>query len=208
MKNFITIKSLTLTQKCGRIVAILAGLTLLCAIAVAQQDSTEDQLIVLRGQVNCLQPERGVLADVTIFNPNKKWGTLTDAAGNFSIRMGASDTIIFSTPLHQDYKYYLSDGEPMADHAIEITMQPDAVWLETVRILGYPRIEEFKNEIVDLVFEEDHPEVMTPVINKYAKQRETGEGSFVLDGPLSYLGTKFSKYARVKRQIKRSNHEE
>lgn len=189
-------------------VATLVGLTLLCGIAAAQQDSTEEPLIVLRGQVNCLQPERGVLADVAIFNLNKKWGTLTDAEGNFSIRMGTSDTITFSTPLHQDYKYYLNDGKPMADHAIEITMQPDAVWLETVRILGYPRIEEFKNEIIDMEFAEDHPEVLTPVINKYAKQRETGEGSFVLDGSLSYLGSKFSKYARMKRQIKRSNHEE
>jgi hypothetical protein len=208
MKNFITIKYVAMTQKRGRMVATLVGLMLLCASAVAQKHSTEERLIVLRGQVNCLKPERGVLADVAIFNVNKKWGTLSDAKGNFSIRMGPSDTIIFSAPLHQDYKYYLNDRETIADHTVEITMQPDAVWLETVIILGRPGIDEFKNEILNLEFDEDRLDVMTPIIDKYAKQRETGEGSFVLNGTLSYLGSKFSKYARMKRQIKRSNHEE
>ena len=188
------------------LVALIA-LTLQFGIASAQQDLTKGSLIELRGHVNCLVPERGVLPDVVIFNLNKNWGTLTDAEGNFSIRMAASDTIMFSTPLHQDYKYYLNDTKTMEDHAIEITMQPDAIWLETVNVLGYPRIEDFKNEILNLDFEEDNPEVITPILDKYTKQRETGDGSFEIKGPINYLGSKFSKYARMKQQIKKGNRE-
>ncbi|HRK52743.1 MAG TPA: hypothetical protein PK185_02445 [Cyclobacteriaceae bacterium] len=188
------------------LVALIA-LTLQFGIASAQQDLTKGSLIELRGHVNCLVPERGVLPDVVIFNLNKNWGTLTNAEGNFSIRMAASDTILLSTPLHQDYKYYLNDLKTMEDHTIEITMQPDAIWLETVNVLGYLRIENFKNEILNLDSEVDNPEVITPILDKYTKQRETGDGSFEIKGPINYLGSKFSKYARIKRQIKKGNRD-
>jgi len=198
---------MAMKNKNPMLVALIA-LTLQFGIASAQQDLTKGSLIELRGHVNCLVPERGVLPDVVIFNLNKNWGTLTNAEGNFSIRMAASDTILLSTPLHQDYKYYLNDLKTMEDHTIEITMQPDAIWLETVNVLGYLRIENFKNEILNLDSEVDNPEVITPILDKYTKQRETGDGSFEIKGPINYLGSKFGKYARMKRQIKRSNHEE
>ena len=59
---------MAMKNKNPMLVALIA-LTLQFGIASAQQDLTKGSLIELRGQVNCLVPERGVLPDVVIFNP-------------------------------------------------------------------------------------------------------------------------------------------
>lgn len=167
---------------------------------VGQETMTGKQsLITLHGQVSCLKPERGLLPDVTVFNKNKEWGTLTYADGTFSVKMGKNDTIVFSTALHEDYHYYLKSDIKFEDHSIEITMEPDAIWLETVTILGNQSLEEFKNEIMQLNhLESSEVNITTPIISKYARQLSTGDGELLLVRPLTYLSQKFSRYQRLK----------
>lgn len=183
-------------------ILILLLATGLGMTVVAQDVTNNESLIVLRGQVSCLKPERGLLPDVTVFNQTKDWGVLTDVDGTFSLEMGRYDTIIFSTALHQDYIYYLKSDSEFADHSLEITMEPDAIWLETVTIVGNQTLEEFKKEIFELgTFADDEVSITTPVISKYAKQLATGDGELVLVGPLTYLSKKFGRYHRVKKNI-------
>lgn len=178
------------------------GVSGLIKTSMAQNKPNKDTLIVLSGQVNCLKPERGILAGVTVFNLNKEWGTLSNADGTFSLRMGKKDTIIFTTPQHQDYKYYLKKDSKFKDHSIEITMEPDAIWLETVTVLGNQTLEEFKMEVIQLNAPiEDEVIVVSPIVSKYAKQLATGEGELILTGPLTYLSKKVGRYQKLKNRI-------
>ncbi len=180
---------------------ILAVLMAILSLDVVAQRTTnkEESLITLRGQISCLKPERGFLSEVTVFNQGKQWGTLSNAEGLFSLQMGKNDTIVFSTALHQDYHYYLKSDIKFEDHSIDIMMEPDAIWLETVTIVGNQSLEEFKNEIMQLNhLENDEVNITSPVISKYARQLSTGEGELILVRPLTYLSEKFSRYQRLK----------
>jgi len=91
------------------------------ALALAAQDRSENKkepLIVLRGKVSCLKPEKGPLLGVTVFNINKDWGTITDVDGNFTVQMGKSDTIILSTTHHKDYIYLFKNENAFKDHVV------------------------------------------------------------------------------------------
>lgn len=193
-------KSLLVTVK----ILLITGFNL---TAIAQDTLNNEPLILLRGRVSCFQPEQGLLKDVTVFNENKEWGTLTDENGAFVLPMGKGDTIVFSTVQHQDYIYYLENGGKYEDHSIEVIMEPDTIWLETVTIMGNRSLEEFKNEILRMeINSDDEIDITLPLINKYSKQVETGNGSLVLTGPLTYLGKKINRYIRLKKKIEGRQH--
>ncbi|HRJ80960.1 MAG TPA: hypothetical protein PLV21_03685 [Cyclobacteriaceae bacterium] len=81
-------------------------------------------------------------------------------------------------------------------------MELDVIWLETIIIIGNQSLEEFKKEIMSLEASVDNRiDLVLPVVNKYAKQLSSGDGAFVLTGPLTYLGNKFRMYYLTRKRI-------
>lgn len=166
-----------------------------------------DALFQLRGNVSCRWPTVGPLPDVTVFNISRDRGVISDTLGNFSIKMAKGDTIVFSTVQHRDYIYYLQENDQPGDRFIEIEMEPDTTWLETVTIIGNQSLEEFEREIMLLeISTDDRVDVVLPVVSKYSKQLSSGDGAFVLKGPLTYLGNKFRMYYKTRKKIEDKMH--
>ena len=169
------------------------------SITNAQIGTNYDSLITISGKVNCIDPLNGKLSFVSIYNTRKEWGTFSDSIGNYSIKMGVGDTIVFFTEQHKDYLYFLEDENQLMDHKMDVYMEPDAIWLETVNIIGLRSLEDFKREILNMNIKENDISVSLPVVKKYAMRFETGEGGIILVGPLTYLQQKFqTQYFRKK----------
>ncbi|HRJ29810.1 MAG TPA: hypothetical protein PLV21_03680 [Cyclobacteriaceae bacterium] len=84
---------------------------MLDAAAQNRDFQNKEDIFLLRGNVSCRKPTAGPLLDVTVFNISRDLGTMSDSSGNFLIKMAKGDTIIFSTPLHKDYIFYLSEED-------------------------------------------------------------------------------------------------
>lgn len=195
MGSFISLKNYTI---------IILVLLFLTSFEEVQAENSGDELIELSGTVNCVNPLNGELILVSIYNTSKEWGTMTNMAGEFKIKMGKDDTIIFFTSEHKDYYYYLKDKDEFRDHSIMIFMEPDAIWLETVEIIGSKSLYEFKREILNTMPGRDNITIDVPVISKYVKQIETGEGAINLLGPLTYLQKKFTKHYQLQKKIQKN----
>ncbi len=81
-------------------------------------------------------------------------------------------------------------------------MEPDAIWLETVNIIGISSLEEFKMDVLNKEVNENHISVVKPDLHKYARELSTGKPEPILVGPLTYLQEKFSKQYRMKKKIR------
>ena len=168
----------------------------------AEGELGEDNLITIKGTVHCIDPINGTLESVSIININKEWGTITGTKGEFEIRMGLSDTIIFFTEAHQDYYYFLDEKQEFVDHNVSVFMEPDAIWMQTIEIIGISNLEEFKMEVLKMKIPQDEYSVIDPDLNKYAKEQVTGKPMPVLIGPLTYLSEKFLKQHRIIQRAK------
>jgi hypothetical protein len=168
----------------------------------AESGFGEDNLITIKGIVHCVDPLNGALALVSIYNTSREWGTSSGPNGEFEIRMGKEDTIVFFTEAHKDYQYFLTSTDEFKDHTIDVYMQPDAVWLKTVNIIGISTLEEFKMDVLNMEVAENDISIVKPDLHKYAKELSTGKPAPVLIGPLTYLQEKFSKQYRMKKKIR------
>ncbi len=169
-------------------------------IVFAQGYQPDTGQIVLSGQISCIHPLNGNLSQVVVFNVNQGSGTLSNPDGTFAIKMAKADTIIFSTAEHQDYKYFLGADEEFKDHSIKVVMVTDAIWLETVTIIGAQSLEQFKRDVLALDLPPEKRELALPVVNRYARQVATGKGETDLVGPLTYLQHKFSRHNYMKQK--------
>lgn len=160
-----------------------------------------DPEILLGGKVNCIDPVNGALASVVVFNITKGYGTITRQDGGFNIYMTRKDTIVFSTAEHKDYYYMINNEQKFENHAIEVIMITDAIWLDAVTIMGYQSLEQFKKEILSLDIPQDNRDLALPIINKYARQLKTGDGETDLVGPLTYLQNKFVRYYKMRQRV-------
>ena len=167
----------------------------------AESGLGEDNLITINGTVHCVDPLNGTLALVSIYNTSKEWGTVSGPNGEFEIRMGKEDTIVFFTEAHKDYQYFLTSNDVFEDQRIDVLMKPDAIWLETVDIIGISALEEFKMDVLNMEMTENDISIVKPDLNKYAKQLYTGKPKPVLIGPLTYLQEKFRKQYRMKKKM-------
>jgi hypothetical protein len=184
-----------------RVLLVLIILVFSVAIVSAQNTNKESSTITLSGKVNCVHPINGTLSMVIVFNKSQGFGTVSRQDGSFSIEMNKSDTIVFSTAEHQDYVYSLQDYDNYEDHSIDIVMVTDAVWLNTVTVIGAKSLEQFRKEILSLDIPQGNTNLALPVVSKYAKQLSTGDGGTDLVGPLTYLQHKFNKYNRLKKKV-------
>lgn len=173
-----------------------------CALRINAQDfMKQEPTIQLNGKVRCIDPLNGALSAVLVFNISQGYGTMSSVDGSFSIKMAKTDTIVFSTAEHKDYYYFLDQEKKFENHAIEVIMLTDVVWLDAVTILGYQSLEEFKKEILSLDIPQGNRDLALPIINKYAKQLTTGDGEIDLVGPLTYLQNKFDRYYKMRRRV-------
>lgn len=180
---------------------LFIGLTV-DAASQNREVQNSDTLFLLRGNVSCRRPTAGPLSDVTVFNLSRDLGVMTDSLGNFSIKMVKGDTIVFSTTQHRNYIFNLKENAKPEDLFIEIEMEPDVIWLETVTIIGNQSLDEFKREIMQLeTSTDDRVDLVLPMVNKYSKQLSSGDGAFVLTGPLTYLSNKFRMYYKTRKKI-------
>ena len=168
---------------------------------VAQSKKVEPAKITLAGKVNCVHPINGTLSLVIVFNKTQGYGSVSKQDGSFSIKMSKSDTIVFSTAEHQDYVYTIDHSKKFENQTINVVMVTDAIWLNTVTVIGTQSLEQFKNEILSMDIPPGNTNIALPVVSKYAKQLATGDGETDLIGPLTYLQDKFSKYNRMKNKI-------
>ncbi len=171
----------------------------------AQSEIIEDDLIVVSGNVNCVDPVNGKMTLVSIYNISKEWGTYSGSNGEFEIKMGKYDTIMFFTAEHQDFNYFLQDNDKFDDHFVTIFMEPDAIWLETVNIIEISLLEEFKMDVLNMEVAKGNISIVDAARNKYAKELSTGKPLPVLIGPLTYLQRKFSKQYMMKMQMQKSD---
>ncbi|MCF6353184.1 MAG: hypothetical protein L3J06_09260 [Cyclobacteriaceae bacterium] len=184
-----------------RILLLLIMLGFSTIMADAQNLTDEASAITLTGKVNCVHPINGTLSLVIVFNKSQGYGAVSKQDGSFSIKMNKSDTIVFSTAEHQDYVYYLSEIEKFKDHSIDVIMVTDAIWLNTVTVIGVKSLEQFKQEILSLDIPQGNVNLGLPVVSKYAKQLATGDGETDLIGPLTYLQHKFNRYNKLKKKV-------
>jgi len=162
------------------------------------QVKSENDLITLSGIIICNDSIVGALPDVNIFNKTGNWGTTSDSNGHFSVRIGLNDTIWFSTIQHVEQFYVMPTTKSYQDHEIVIFMKQDTIWLNAVTIYGYYTLEKFKNEILQLDLPNDDISVAIPILDKYSKQRKTGDGNYIIEGPLTELFHKFNRISRLK----------
>jgi hypothetical protein len=170
----------------------------------AESGLGEDNLITIKGTVHCVDPLNGTLALVSIYNTSKEWGTVSGPNGEFEIRMGKKDTIVFFTEAHKEYQYFLTSTDEVEDQSIDVLMEPDAIWLETVDIIGISTLEELRMDVLNMVVAENEISIAKPYLHKYAKELSTGKPAPVLMGPLTYLQEKFSKQYKMNKKIKSS----
>lgn len=152
--------------------------------------------ITLSGTISCSEEEKSPLSFVNIYNINTKKGTVSNFKGEFNIKMGKKDTILFSTVQHVQQIYYIREGGFFEDKSIEISMEQDTIWIEVVNIMGFKEFDEFKREVLALKLPQYDISLALPVVDKYAKQHETGEGAIELRDPLIYLLKKFNLLGR------------
>ncbi len=188
------------------IVILILINTVFTSIVEGKSEITEDDYIVLSGNVNCFDPINGRMALVSIYNITKGWGTTSGSNGEFEIKMGRYDTIVFFTTEHKDYHYFHREFNKFEDHNIEIFMEADAIWLETVNIIGISQLEEFKMDVLDFEVADDKFSIAKPDLNKYAKERLTGKPSPLLIGPLTYLQNKFSRQNEMYKKIQKMDN--
>jgi len=153
---------------------------------------TADQGTKLRGTVSCSADSIMLLRYVNIYNLSSKKGTTTDSNGYFQIDMNNKDTILFSTVQHQEYFYYLVDGN-VPNEDVNIELQQDTVYLEVVSIMGHKSYSNFKDELLKLDLSKDDVSITYPVIDKYARQYATEVQAYEIRGPLTYLSKKIRK---------------
>ncbi|HNP94031.1 MAG TPA: hypothetical protein PKJ63_00335 [Cyclobacteriaceae bacterium] len=193
------------------------GLTMLLLLtglgfSAAAQHKPSESAITVSGNVICLKPTRGALSEVIVLNKQTNRGVLTGEGGHFSIKMTRGDTLVFTTPFHEDSYYVIPYNESLANHTIEIVMEPDPISQDAVIRLGPQNLNAFKREIIDLQLQDDAPDIALPVVGKYAGKHTahlaTGEGALTVSGPLSHLASRISRHDRLKKQINEVNHEE
>ncbi len=177
---------------------MLVMLWLVVGHASVAQD--EEKQILLSGHINCIDPLNGTMARVVVYNINQGLGTMSNEDGTFAIPMAKTDTILFSTAEHKDYRYFLPAGQAFEDHKIEVVMLTDAIWLNTVTIIGAESLEQFKRDVLALDPGQQDVELTLPLVNKYARQLSTGKGETDLVGPLTYLQNKFSRHYILKKK--------
>jgi len=175
--------------------------TFFTSIVEGKSEFVGDGLMVLSGNVNCFNPINDRMALVSIYNISKEWGAISGTNGEFEIKMGKHDTIVFFTAEHKDYYYFLQNHNKFEDRNIEIFMETDAIWIETVNIIGISQLEEFKMDVLDFEVADNKFSVVKPDLNKYAKERSTGNPSPLLIGPLTYLQNKFSRQHKMYKKI-------
>ena len=183
---------------------ILFVLTLLCinsTLIKAQDTMEKEPMILISGEVSCVDPLNGNLSSVMVYNISQGFGAITNQDGSFAIKMARNDTLMFSTAEHRDYYYLIEDDSDFKDHSIEVIMVTDAIWLEAVTIMGQKSLEEFKREILSMDIPQGNTELVLPVVNKYAKQLSTGAGETDLVGPLTYLHHKFDRYYKMRKRV-------
>ncbi len=157
------------------------------------------ELIKLSGRIVCVDSAMMPLSDVSIYNKNRGWGTISDKQGYFTINMGRTDTIYFSTIQHMEVKYFIDSLSVFEDRFIEIPMKVDTVWLNTINIIGLKSWNSFKQELLSLNLPDNDISLALPVIEKYASQYASGKPS-TLTGPLTYLYRKFNRQEQQKRK--------
>jgi len=184
-----------------RALFILIMLGFSTIMVAAQGSKNNESTITLSGKVNCIHPINGTLSLVIVFNKTQGYGSVSKQDGSFSIKMDKSDTIVFSTAEHQDYVYTIDHSKKFENQTINVVMVTDAIWLNTVTVIGTQSLEQFKNEILSMDIPAGNTNIALPVVSKYAKQLATGDGETDLIGPLTYLQNKFSKYNRMKNKI-------
>ncbi len=165
-------------------------------LAVASVTNAQKSEITLSGIISCDNSLKDPLSAVHVFNKNTKKGTLTDKNGEFSISMRKQDTIIFSTVEHVEKMYTVEKGESFDNKRIEITLEEDTIWLDAVTVMGFKRLEDFKQEILQMKLPDDDVSLALPTVDKYARQNYTGDGQYEIRGPLTYLLKKIHRYGK------------
>lgn len=172
----------------------------------AQDTKKAKPMILLSGEISCIDPLNGKMSSVMVFNISQGFGVISNQDGSFAIKMARKDTVMFSTTEHKDFYYIIEADKDFIDHTIEVTMLTDAIWLDAVTIMGQQSLEEFKREILSLDLPNGDNTMALPVVNKYAKQLVTGDGETDLVGPLTYLQNKFDKYYKMKKKVGEGNN--
>lgn len=162
----------------------------------AQKNS--EKLITLSGTIICNDSIVGPLPNVNVFNETRNGGTISNQNGHFSIEMERDDTIWFSTVQHEKQFFVYPVNEEFHDKEIEILMLQDTIWLEAVTIYGAKTLYNFERELLKLNIQENDISITIPIVDKYARQRATGEGELVLRGPLTYLVLKLKSLPVIK----------
>ncbi|SMG22964.1 CarboxypepD_reg-like domain-containing protein [Marivirga sericea] len=175
----------------GRMIITLFLFVVITLVTKAQKSE-----ITLSGIISCDNSLNEPLSAVHVFNKNTKKGTLTDKNGEFSISMKKQDTIIFSTVQHVEKIYTIEKGKSFDNKHIEITLEEDTVWLEAVTVMGFKRLEDFKQQILQMKLPDDDVSLALPTVDKYAKQNYTGDGQYEIRGPLTYLLNKIHTYGK------------
>lgn len=164
-------------------------------IAVTGHAQNQD-LITLSGVVYCEDSIMGAIPDVSVFNKSRSTGTISGPNGEFSIKMGKGDTIVFSTVQHLDTEFYFKEGEVFQNQKVSIPMKMDNIYMDIVSVMGKGSYEAFKQELLNLELPDNDPNLTLPIVNRYAEEYATGEASVKIHGPLTYLSNKIRRWKK------------
>lgn len=159
-----------------------------------------DPVVTVNGVIFCEDSIMGTLPDVTVYNVTRQTGTISNANGEFSIKMSRNDTLIFSTVQHSDAYFFFKEDEPFEDRTITVPMDMDNIYIDVVSVMGKGNYEAFKQELLNLELPDNDPNLTLPIVNRYAEEYATGEGAIKIRGPLTYLSKKIRAYKKRRTQ--------
>lgn len=162
-----------------------------------------DPVVTINGVIFCEDSIMGTLPDVTVYNVTRQTGTISNSNGEFSIKMSRNDTLIFSTVQHSDTYFFFKETEAFEDRTITVPMEMDNIYIDVVSVMGKGNYEAFKQELLNLKLPDNDPNMVLPIVNRYAEEYATGEGEIKIKGPLTYLSNKIRAYkkSRTKKYI-------
>ena len=168
-------------------------------VAMAEQTDTLQTIIVDAYVYNLETGE--AMPDVNIINPNRGTGTISDAAGFFSIKLSIGDTVYISAISFEEQKIFIEDNTTEGRFEIDIPMKPISYEMDAVELVKGDW-NHFKHQF--LYEAEKHEENKPIEVAGYNLYPVIDLKPSMKGGPISMFHNVFGKEARKKRKLKKA----
>lgn len=136
---------------------------------------------------------------VHIINQTKGLGTTSDLHGKFAIKVGPTDTLVFSAVGYEKLALILADEAINLDEPIQISLAPATYELDPVQVQAFKDEAGFKQDILNMRLPEEK-KIVIP--GTYDGPRDPNARFSLASGPFSAVQNMFSKEAKEIKKYK------